>query len=521
VTANETRRRRTFAIISHPDAGKTTLTEKFLLYAGAVGEAGAVKARSGRRATTSDWMEMEQKRGISISSTALQFPFRDHVLNLLDTPGHRDFSEDTYRVLAAVDAVVMVLDSAKGIEPQTLKLFEVCRSRGLPVLTFLNKFDRPGRDPLELLDEIEKQIDLRPTPATWPVGLPGEFHGVIDRRTGRFIRFTRTTRGSAIAPEEDVDAERAAAEEGSAWSRAVDECGLLDAIGADVDPASFLAGESTPVFVGSALTNFGVRHLLEAIIDLAPAPSPRLDIEGIPRPIDAPCSAFVFKVQANMDRSHRDRIAFVRICSGRFERGMVMTSARTGKPFATKYASTVFGAERSTVDVAYPGDVVGLVNANGLNIGDSLYDGDPVEFPPIPRFSPEVFASARPLDSGRFKQFRRGLAQLDEEGVVQVLRDPDMGDSAPVLAAVGQLQFEVFANRLDVEFGAPIEVLSSPYEAIRLTDASSAGRLREISGIRVMERGDGELVALFESRYRLARIESDEPDLRLDHIIAG
>ena len=384
VTANETRRRRTFAIISHPDAGKTTLTEKFLLYAGAVGEAGSVKARAGRRSTTSDWMEMEQKRGISITSTALQFPFRDHVLNLLDTPGHRDFSEDTYRVLAAVDAVVMVLDSAKGIEPQTLKLFEVCRSRGLPVLTFLNKFDRPGRDPLELLDEIEKQIDLRPTPATWPVGLPGEFHGVIDRRTGRFIRFTRTTRGSAIAPEEEIDGERAAAEEGSAWSRAVDECGLLDAIGADVDPASFLAGESTPVFVGSALTNFGVRHLLEAIIDLAPAPSPRLDIDGIPRPIDSPCSAFVFKVQANMDRSHRDRIAFVRICSGRFERGMVLTSERTGKPFATKYASTVFGAERSTVDLAFPGDVVGLVNANGLNIGDSLYDGDPVRVPADP-----------------------------------------------------------------------------------------------------------------------------------------
>ena len=248
------------------------------------------------------------------------------------------------------------------------------------------------------------------------------------------------------------------------------------------------------MFVGSALTNFGVRHLLDAIVDLAPAPSPRLDIDGVPRPIDSPCSAFVFKVQANMDRSHRDRIAFVRICSGRFERGMVLTSARTGKPFATKYASTVFGAERSTVDVAFPGDVVGLVNATGLNIGDSLYDGDPVEFPPIPRFSPEVFASARPLDSGRFKQFRRGLAQLDEEGVVQVLRDPDMGDSAPVLAAVGQLQFEVFANRLDVEFGAPIEVLSSPYEAIRLTDADvgrSAAPDRRDPGPRARRRRAG------------------------------
>jgi peptide chain release factor 3 len=514
-------RRRTFAIISHPDAGKTTLTEKFLLYAGVLVDAGSVKARSGRRSATSDWMEMEQKRGISISSTALSFDYRDHQLNLLDTPGHRDFSEDTYRVLSAVDAVVMVLDSAKGIEPQTLKLFEVCRSRNLPVITFLNKYDRPGRDPLELLDEIENQIGLRPTPATWPVGISGEFRGVVDRRTGEFTRFTRTTRGSAIAPEEIVDADRAAVEEGSAWSHALDETGLLDAVGADVDLPSFLAGESTPVYVGSALTNFGVRHVLDAIVDLAPAPSARLDAKDNERPLDADCSAFVFKVQANMDRSHRDRIAFVRVCSGRFERGMVLTNARTEKPFATKYASTVFGAERTTVDEAYPGDVVGLVNATGLNIGDSLYEATPVTFPPIPRFSPEVFASARPLDSGKAKQFRKGLAQLDEEGVVQVLRDPDMGDSAPILAAVGQLQFDVFADRLDVEFNAPIEILSSPYESIRLTDEVSAKRLREIGGIRVMERGDGHLVALFESRYRLQRIENDEPDLMLAHIIAG
>ncbi len=517
----EAQRRRTFAIISHPDAGKTTLTEKFLLYSGALAEAGAVKARSGRRSATSDWMEMEQKRGISISSTALSFEYRGFQLNLLDTPGHRDFSEDTYRVLSAVDAVVMVLDSAKGIEPQTLKLFEVCRSRNLPVITFLNKYDRPGREPLELLDEIEEQIGLRPTPATWPVGISGDFRGVIDRRTGEFTRFTRTVRGSAIAPEELVDPDTAAAEEGSAWEYALDESGLLDAIEADVDLESFRAGESTPVFVGSALTNFGVRHVLDAIVDLAPAAEARVDAKDNRRELDADCSAFVFKVQANMDRSHRDRIAFVRICSGRFERGMVLTCDRTEKPFATKYASTVFGAERTTIEEAYPGDVVGLVNAQGLNIGDSLYESTPVSFPPIPRFSPEVFASARPLDTGKVKQFRKGLAQLDEEGVVQVLRDPDMGDSAPILAAVGQLQFDVFADRLDAEFNAPIEILSAPYEAIRLTDAESAKRLREIGGIRIMERGDGHLVALFESRYRLQRIEGDEPDLTLDHIIAG
>jgi peptide chain release factor 3 len=518
---DEAARRRTFAIISHPDAGKTTLTEKFLLYAGALGEAGAVKARSGRRSATSDWMEMEQKRGISITSTVLQFPYRDHVLNLLDTPGHRDFSEDTYRVLAAVDSVVMVLDAAKGIEPQTLKLFEVCRSRNLPVLTFLNKYDRPGRDPLELLDEIEEQIGLRPTPATWPVGVDGDFRGVVDRRTGVFTKFTRTARGSAIAPEEEVDATRAAAEEGSAWARAVEGCHLLDAVGADVDRESFLAGESTPVFGGSALTNFGVRHLLDAVVDLAPAPSERLDVDGEQRVLDAPCSGFVFKVQANMDPSHRDRIAFVRICSGRFDRGMTLTCERTGKPFATKYASSVFGAERNTLEEAYPGDVVGLVNATDLNLGDSLFADAPVRYPPIPRFSPEVFAVARLRDTSRFKQFRRGLEQLDEEGVVQVLRDTEFDDPVPVLAAVGQLQFEVFAHRMTTEFGAPAEIAPAGYQSIRLTDKESAPRLRAIGGIRVLTRSDGAMVALFESIYRMQRLLNDEPELTLDPITVG
>ena len=517
----EARRRRTFAIISHPDAGKTTLTEKFLLYAGAVGEAGAVKARSGRRSATSDWMEMEQKRGISISSTALSFDYRGMQCNLLDTPGHRDFSEDTYRVLSAVDSVVMVLDSAKGIEPQTLKLFEVCRDRGLPVITFLNKYDRPGREPLELLDEIEEQIGLKPTPVTWPVGISGDFRGVIDRRDGTFTRFTRTVRGSAIAPEEEISADRAADEEGSAWSAAMDEIGLLEAVDSSHDPETFLAGMTSPVFVGSALTNFGVRHLLDAVIDLAPAPSPRLDVDGEGRSLASDCSAFVFKVQANMDRAHRDRIAFIRVCSGVFERGMVLTCGRTGKPFATKYASQVFGAERTTVDEAHPGDVVGLVNAMDLQIGDTLYVGDPVTFPPIPRFAPEVFASARPLDTGKYKQFRRGLEQLDSEGVVQVLRDPLAGDANPVLAAVGTLQFDVFADRLEVEFNAPAEISSSPYEAIRFTDQGSAERLREVGGVRILARSDGRLVALFESRYRLQRLQQDEPELVLEPISVG
>ncbi|MFN5602481.1 MAG: peptide chain release factor 3, partial [Acidimicrobiaceae bacterium] len=410
--------RRTFAIISHPDAGKTTLTEKFLLYAGAIQTGGAVKARGDRRAATSDWMEMERQRGISISSTVLQFPYRDCVFNLLDTPGHRDFSEDTYRVLSAVDAVIMVLDVAKGIEPQTLKLFEVCRSQNLPVITFFNKYDRPGRDPLELLDEVEQQIGLRPTPATWPVGQSGDFRGVIDRRTGNFIRFTRVARGASIAPEEIVDPAVAAEEEGAAWTQALDGIGLLDAIGADVDIESFLAGESTPVFVGSALTNFGVQMVLDAIVDLAPAPAPRADVTGELRPLEADFAAFIFKIQANMDPNHRDRIAFARICSGKFERGMDVECSRTAKAVGTKYATTAFGSERETIEEAYPGDVIGIVNTSGLQIGDTLHAGKSVSFPALPRFSPEVFATARPLDSSKFKQFRRGLQQLDEEGVV-------------------------------------------------------------------------------------------------------
>ncbi|MEY2449981.1 MAG: peptide chain release factor 3 [Acidimicrobiaceae bacterium] len=516
----EAARRRTFAIISHPDAGKTTLTEKFLLYGGAVQEAGAVKARGERRRVTSDWMALEQKRGISITSTVLQFPYRDDVLNLLDTPGHRDFSEDTYRVLAAADAAIMVLDSAKGIEPQTLKLFEVCRDRGLPLITFLNKYDRPGRAPLELLDEIEQLISLTPTPITWPVGHPGDFRGVVDRRDGSFIRFTRTARGASEAPEEIVEAARAATEEGAAWEAAQEELALLGAVGSDFDVDSFLAGITTPVFVGSALTNFGVRLLLDGVVDLAAPPSPRDDADGKPRDLDAPFSGFVFKVQANMDPAHRDRIAFVRVCSGKFERGMVVTHGPTGKPFATKYAHSVFGQERETIDEAYPGDVIGLVNATDVRVGDSLWVDEPVTYPTIPSFAPEHFAVIRVRDTGRFKQFRKGIAQLDEEGVVQVLRDEVMGDQAPMLAAVGPMQFEVAVHRLENEFGAPVELSPTGYTVARQTDATSTPALRSMRGVTVLARSDGVLLALFESPYWLQRVESEQPELKLARLVA-
>ncbi len=512
-------RRRTFAIISHPDAGKTTLTEKFLLYAGAVQEAGAVKARADRRRATSDWMDMEQQRGISITSTVLQFGYRDHVVNLLDTPGHRDFSEDTYRVLAAADAAIMVLDAAKGIEPQTLKLFEVCRSRRLPIITFVNKYDRPGQDPLDLIDEIEQRIKVRSTPATWPVGDAGDFRGVIERATGRFVRFSRTARGATIAEEEIVDPATAAAQEGPAWERALQGEQLMREIGADVDVESFLAGESTPTFFGSALTNFGVRHLLDAVVDLAPSPSPRTDADGRARPLDAGFSAFAFKVQANMNPNHRDRVAFVRIQSGRFERGMTVTHGRTKKPFATKYAASVFGQERDTIEEAYPGDIVALVNATDVNIGDALYVGEPVSWPAIPTFAPELFATVRPRDVSKQKQFRKGLEQLGEEGVVQVMhRD---GDPTPVLAAVGQMQFEVFVHRLQGEFNAPVELGMVRERIARRTDRATADKMRGTPGIDVLTGAHGDVLALFDDPRWLARQQDAHPDWVLDTIMTG
>ncbi len=525
---SEANRRRTFAIISHPDAGKTTLTEKFLLYGGALGtEAGSVKGKKGGRSATSDWMELEQQRGISITSTVLQFPYRDHIVNLLDTPGHRDFSEDTYRVLAAADAAVMVLDAAKGIEPQTLKLFEVCRDREIPILTFINKWDRPSLSPLEILDDIEKQLSLTPTPLSWPVGSSEGFRGVLDQRTGEFVRFTRTARGATIAPEEIVAPEQAIEEEGDLYQDAVDELGLLEAVGAEYDEDTFLAGITTPVFFGSALTNFGVRLLLDAVVDLTPSPKPKsFDSDGdgtndTERDLDAPFSGFVFKVQANMDKAHRDRTAFFRVCSGKFERGMVVTHQTTGKPLATKYAHTAFGTDRETLDEAWPGDIVGLVNANDVRIGDTLWLDDKVEFPKIPSFAPAHFAIARTKDSSRFKQFRNGVSQLDEEGVVQVLRDRDIGDQAPVLAAVGPMQFEVATHRLENEFGAPVELSMTNYSVARLTNEESMEHLRAMQGVDVLARSDGSLLALFESPYWLDRLIGERPELMLEKLVAG
>jgi peptide chain release factor 3 len=508
----EARRRRTFAVISHPDAGKSTLTEALVLHANVITEAGAIHGKSGRRATVSDWMDMEKARGISITSTALQFRYATAgqacVINLLDTPGHADFSEDTYRVLTAVDCAVMLIDAAKGLEPQTLKLFEVCRLRRIPIITVINKWDRPGRDALELLDEIQARIGLRPTPLTWPVGIAGDFKGVLDRRTGNFIRFTRTAGGAKAAPEEHiapVDAHDAA---GIDWDNAVEESELLAADGSDYDRETFLGCESTPVLFTSAALNFGVNQLLDVLVQLAPSPNGQLDVEGHRRAADSPFSAFVFKVQAGMDSAHRDRIAYARVCSGTFERGEVLTHATTGKPFVTKYAQSVFGQQRSTLDTAWPGDVIGLANAAAL-------------YPPIPSFSPEHFAVARGTDPSKHKQFRKGIEQMEQEGVVQVLRSDRRGDQAPVFAAVGPMQFEVATHRMAGELSAPIQLEPLPYTVARVAEVGDVEFLQRQPSVEVFTRTDGVILVLFSTKWRLEGFQRDNPTVHLRSLVAA
>ena len=464
-------------------------------------------------------MDMEKARGISISSTALQFAYDGQMINLVDTPGHADFSEDTYRVLAAVDCAVMLLDAAKGLEPQTLKLFDVCRRGGIPVITVINKWDRPGLEPLELLDQIQQRIGLRPTPLTWPVGIAGDFRGVLDRASGDFIKFTRTAGGATRAPEERIPAAQAVAE-GSAWEVAVEEHNLLTADGSDHVRSKFLAGETTPVLFSAATLNFGVRQLLRTLVDIAPSPTDRVTKDGNTRPLDSPFSAFIFKVQAGMDSSHRDHLAFARVCSGTFTRGMVATHQPTRRPFATKYAQSVFGRERTTADLAYPGDVIGLVNASALGIGDTLYTDEPVEYPPIPRFAPEHFSVIRARDAGRHKQFRRGIEQLDQEGVVQVLRSDLRGDHAPVLAAVGPMQFEVVEHRLKHEFGALTSQERLPYTLACAITTQDIPVVDQHPGAEALTRSDGVVLALFTDRWRLRSLADKNPQIAFESLAA-
>ncbi len=471
----EVGRRRTFAIISHPDAGKTTLTEKLLLYAGAVNQAGSVRAGKNQRSATSDWMAMEQQRGISITSTVIQFEYEGCIFNLLDTPGHRDFSEDTYRTLMAADSAIMVLDSAKGIETQTRKLFEVCRQRNMPILTFINKMDHPGREPLELLDEIEQMLSMSVSPMNWPIGAGGDFQGVYDLQNHQVLLFERTVRGKFRAPVQVTDLYDPLLEEtiGSrAHQQLRSDAELLAGAGAPFDWNDFLNGTLTPVFFGSALNNFGIEPFLEALIKLAPSPRPRESSNGLIAPTNETFSGIVFKIQANMDPQHRDTMAFLRVCSGHFEKDMMVHHPRLGRKVRMSRPHRLFARDRETVEEAYPGDVIGFSNPGIFRIGDTVCEAGTFQYDPIPPFQPEVFATLRNLTMEKYKQFNKGLEQLMEEGVVQVLYIN--GQREPILGAVGDLQFEVVVSRLSAEYNVETSIERASYTEARWVSGAEA-----------------------------------------------
>ncbi|APV51287.1 peptide chain release factor 3 [Betaproteobacteria bacterium GR16-43] len=514
----EVSRRRTFAIISHPDAGKTTLTEKLLLYAGAIQIAGSVKARKASRHATSDWMEIEKQRGISVASSVMQMEYRDCVINLLDTPGHADFSEDTYRVLTAVDAALMVIDAAKGVEAQTLRLLEVCRARQTPIITFMNKMDREVRPPLELLDEIESILKLTAAPFSWPIGMGKEFGGVADLRSNQVRLFKagedRRTDDEEII--EGLDNPILAERFGSAFEQARSEMDLIGSASPEFDRADFLAGQQTPVFFGSAINNFGVREILDAIIDLAPPPGPKPAIQRVVEPTEEKFTGVVFKIQANMDPAHRDRIAFVRVASGRFTREMKLVVSRTGKALRAGSAVSFLSQRRDLLDEAFAGDILGIPNRGALQLGDTLTEGEELQFTGLPFFAPEQFQEVEVRDPLRFKQLRTGLQQLGEEGAIQVFRPYHAGPL--LLGAAGALQFEVVAHRLQHEYKAEARMTPSKYKMARWITSDVPGEVdRFITGNanRVAYDVVDAPAVLVERPYELKAIADLWPKIKL------
>ncbi len=478
---HEVRRRRTFAIISHPDAGKTTLTEKLLLYSGAIQIAGSVKARKASRHATSDWMEIEKQRGISVASSVMQMEYRDCVINLLDTPGHQDFSEDTYRVLTAVDAALMVIDAANGVEPQTRRLLQVCRARNTPILTFVNKMDREVKAPLDLFDEIEAELGMSVVPFTWPVGMGKFFGGVLDLRRDQ-MRVFAAGEDRLKDSDEIVDgiANPALKQRfGDAWEHAASEVELLHGAAPGFDEAEFLAGQQTPMFFGSAINNFGVQEVLDALVELAPPPGPKAALQRTVQPTEPRFSGVVFKIQANMDPAHRDRIAFLRVASGHFERGMRLKVARSGKELRPNTVVSFLSQRRELLDEAFAGDIIGIPNHGVLQLGDTLSEGEALQFTGLPFFAPEMFRSVEVADPLRTKQLRAGLTQLGEEGAIQVFRP--VAGSVLLLGAVGQLQFEVVAHRLEHEYGCKARILPARYNVARWVTCDEAdGGEREL-----------------------------------------
>ncbi len=514
--AAEIHRRRTFAIISHPDAGKTTLTEKLLLFGGAIQMAGTVKGRKAARHATSDWMRLEQQRGISVTSSVMQFPYRGRIVNLLDTPGHEDFSEDTYRTLTAVDSALMVIDCAKGVEERTIKLMEVCRLRDTPIMTFVNKLDRDGRPPIELLDEIERVLGIRTAPVTWPIGMGRELRGIYHLLEDRIYVYSAGERGR-VGENRIV--------EGLASDAARELLGGLAApFGAEIelvkgatepfDPQAYRAGAQTPVFFGSAINNFGVEELLAAFVEHAPGPLARSAHERVVEPLEPALTGFVFKIQANMDPGHRDRIAFLRLCSGRYARGMRLYHSRLGKEVRVADALTFMAADREQAEEAYAGDIIGLHNHGTINIGDTFTEGERLAFTGVPNFAPEIFRRAVLKDPLRMKALQKGLAQLCEEGATQLfkpLRNNDL-----ILGAVGPLQFEVVAFRLQDEYGVqcvfePVGVHTARW--IAGGDARRLAELRERAHEHLALDHGGALVYLAPSRVNLQLTLERWPDI--------
>ncbi|NEN93326.1 MAG: peptide chain release factor 3 [Okeania sp. SIO3H1] len=514
-------KRRNFAIISHPDAGKTTLTEKLLLYGGAIHEAGAVKAKRAQRHATSDWMEMEQQRGISITSTVLQFEYQNCQINLLDTPGHQDFSEDTYRTLAAADNAVMLEDSAKGLEPQTRKLFEVCKMRKLPIFTFFNKMDRPGREPLELLDEIEKELGLKTYPVNWPIGMGDRFKGVFDRRKKEIHLFERSVHGSKAARNTVVNLGDPRIEElleQDLYYQLKEDIELLEELGSDLDLEEIHKGEMTPVFFGSAMTNFGVQLFLDAFLEYALKPGTHKSTVGEVSPTYPDFTGFVFKLQANMDPKHRDRVAFIRVCTGRFEKDMTVSHARTGKTVRLSRPQKLFAQDRDSIEIAYPGDIIGLNNPGVFAIGDTIYNGKKLEYEGIPCFSPEIFAYLRNPNPSKFKQFRKGVNELREEGAVQIMYSADEAKRDPILAAVGQLQLEVVQFRMQNEYGVETNVEMLPFSVARWVN-SGWDMLRQVGRLFntvAVKDSWGRPVLLFKNEWNCQQVESEHPELNLN-----
>ncbi|MDJ0662592.1 MAG: peptide chain release factor 3 [Crocosphaera sp.] len=516
-------KRRNFAIISHPDAGKTTLTEKLLLYGGAIHQAGAVKARRDQRKATSDWMEMEKQRGISITSTVLQFEYRDFQINLLDTPGHQDFSEDTYRTLAAADNAVMLIDAAKGLEPQTRKLFEVCRLRGLPIFTFVNKMDRPGREPLELLDEIEQELGLKTYAVNWPIGMGDRFKGVYSRRQKAIHLFERRAHGSQQAQENVIKLGDPKIEEyleQELYYQFKEDLEILEEIGDDLDLEEVHAGKMTPIFFGSAMTNFGVELFLEAFLEYALRPEGRNSSVGVVEPTHPEFSGFVFKLQANMDPKHRDRVAFVRVCTGKFEKDMTVSHARTGKTVRLSRPQKLFAQDRASIEEAYGGDVIGLNNPGVFAIGDTIYNGQKLEYEGIPCFSPEMFSYIKNPNPSKFKQFQKGIKELREEGAIQIMYSTDDFKRDPILAAVGQLQFEVVQFRMLSEYGVETTLEPLPYSLARWVKGgwSALEKAGRIFNTITVKDNWGRPVLLFKNEWGLQQVNADNPDLKLDAI---